>query len=357
MCLPTSTCLDPPTRLAKSGTMLSPSKTLVACCVLTLGILTAQTQNIVYADGDSSPLTGSRNAFPFGTASIRYQAIFPHSLFGTKTLNIVTIRDILVAGSNTNEERVYDDIEIRMGITKQVRPTTTWTTNNPNPTTVYRGKLRVRFFGSPASVWGGIGLPKPYLYLPLSNQDNLCVEVIVWKSATSTGYFTRASSSLYRAFRNGWPSNQSQAPLTGTSGCRMAFVLDNGNIALAGQGCQSSGNTPLVLSTNPSWPQPGKSLGINLTGSVKGLPAFLVLGTQQLWLDLTGAGAPGCFLWNDVLLPIPTTTDANGAAGFSANVPANISPVTLLTHWVVFDRQANAAQLTTSDFATIIVGK
>jgi hypothetical protein len=336
--------------------MLSPSKTLGACCVLTLGILTAQTQNIVYADGDSNPTTGSRNAFPFGTPGIRYQAIYPHSLFGTKALNIATIRDILVAGTVTNVERVYDDIEIRMGITQQVRPTTNWTTNNPNPTTVYRGKLRVRCVGSPASLWGGIGLPKPYLYLPLSNQDNLCVEVIVWRAA-SGGYFTRSSTSLYRAFRNGWPGNQSQAPLTGTGACRMAFVLDNGNIALAGQGCQSSGNTPLVLSTNPSWPQPGKSLSINLTGSVKGLPAFLVVGTQYLWFDLAAAGAPGCFLWNEVLVPVPTATNASGGASFSATIPANVQPVTLLTHWVVFDRQANAAQLTTSDYATIIVGK
>ena len=250
-----------------------------------------------------------------------------------------------------------------MGITQQPVPTTSWTTNNPKPTTVYRGRLRVRFTGTPTPQWTGIGLPKPYLYLPLSSKDNLCVEVIVWKAdkhvntQTSSNFYFPKSGSLPRAFLYQWTSKQTSAPSTGSGGCRMAFVLDNGNIAFAGQGCQSSGNTPLVLSTNPSWPQLGKSLSINLTGSVKGLPAFLVVGTKYLWFDLAAAGAPGCFLWNDVVAPIPTATNATGGASFSATVPSNLLPATLLTHWVVFDSQANPASLTSSDYATIIVGK
>jgi len=336
---------------------------LVAVLALTLGTLTAQTQKIVYADGNSSPATTSGNAFPFGSIGIRYQAIFPHSLFGSKPLNIVTIRDILLAGHTTNLEAIYDDIEIKMGITQLTTPTSNWATNNPKPTTVYRGKLRVRFTGAPTAAWGGIGLPKPYFYLPLSNKDNLCVEVIVWKAnkhvstqTSSNFYFPKSGSTLRRAFLYQWTSKQTQGPSTGNGGCRMAFVLDNGNIAFAGQGCQSSGNTTLALSTKPSWPQLGQSLSINLTGSAKGRPAFLVLGAKLLWFDLAAAGAPGCFLWNDVLIPVPTATNASGAASFSATVPANSPPGTFLTHWLVFD-QANAAQLTTSDYATIIVGR
>ncbi len=341
--------------VASLSLVLAPTLT----STLALGTLTAQTQNIVYADGNSSPSTGSGNAFPWGSVGIRYQAIFPHSLFGQNTLNIATIRDILVAGNTTNLEAVYDDIEIRMGITKQATPTTTWSVNNPNPTTVYRGPLRIRFTASPSPAWGGIGLPKPYLYLPSSNTDNLCVEVIVWAASKHSGnfYFPKAGT-LPRAYLYQWTSKQTTAPSVSTSsGCRMAFVLDNGNIAFAGQGCLSSANSRLTISTNPSWPQPGKSLAINLLGAATASPAFLVIGTKLISFDLGPAGAPTCFLWNDILVPVATTTGTRGEAGISAGVPAKVAPTTLLTHWVVFDKLANPAQLTSSDYATIIVGK
>jgi hypothetical protein len=332
---------------------------------LTVNTLTAQTQRIVYADGNPSPTVGGANAFPWCSVGIRYQAIFPHSIFGSNPLNIATIRDILVAGhilsglTPGNLEAVYDDIEIKMGITRQTIPTTVWTVNNPKPTTVYRGPLRIRFTGAPASVWGGIGLPKPYFYLPLSNKDNLCVEVIVWKASQHSGnfYYPRAGSNLQRAFLFGWVNNQNASARVGAGGCRMAFALNNGNIAFAGKGCNSSANTPLVISTNPSWPQPGKSLSIRLAGGAKASPAFLVIGTKLVSFDLGAAGAPGCFLWSDILVPAPTSTNSSGAASFSATVPSTATAGTLLTHWLVFDNQANAARLTTSDYATLILGK
>jgi len=339
--------------------------TLALVLPLAVSALRAQTQRIVYADGNPSPTVGGANAFPWCAVGIRYQAIFPHSLFGSAALNIVTIRDILVAGDMLraftpgNLEAVYEDIEIKMGITQQVSPTTNWSTNNPKPTSVYRGPLRIRFTGVPASVWGGIGLPKPYFYLPLSKNDNLCVEVIVWKASQHQGnfYFPRASASLQRAFNAGWVNNQTGSPQIGTGGCRMAFVLDNGNIAFAGRGCNSSTNTPLVISTNPSWPQPGKSLSISLVGGAGNSPAFLVLGTQLKSFDLGTVGAPGCYLWNEILAPVSSSTNASGVASFSATVPSTATAGTLLTHWLVFDSQANAARLTTSDYATIILGK
>ncbi len=347
------------------GKTLAATLALALPLALTVDTLGAQTQRIVYADGDSSPTNGSANAFPWCSVGIRYQAIFPHSLFGSNTLNIVTIRDILVAGyilggsTPGNIEAVYDDIEIKMGITQQTSLSTTWSVNNPKPTTVHRGPLRIRFTGAPTSVWGGIGLPKSYLYLPLSSKDNLCLEVIVWKASQHTlnFYYPRANSALQRAFLYQWTGNQTASANVGGGGCRMGFVLDNGNIAFAGQGCNSSANTPLVISTNPSWPQPGKSLAIHLAGGAKSKPTFLVVGSKLLAFDLGAAGAPGCYLWNDVLAPVPTLTDASGAASLSATVPSTATSGTVMTHWLVFDNQANPAQLTTSDYATVILGR
>jgi hypothetical protein len=324
---------------------------MLLAAVLCLGGLTAQ-QNIVYADGDPSPTTGGGNAFPFGSVGIRYQSIFPHSLFGPGPLNIVTIRDILVSGHTTDLEAVYDDIEIRMGPTKQSAPTTDWATNLPLATakTVYRGPLRIRFTNG---VWGGIGLPKPYLYLPLANTDNLCVEVIVWAASQHTAnfYYPKASGLINRAFRYGWVANQTQPALTGTSGCRMAFVLNNGNIATAGQGCNSSANTPLLM-TNDTWPQLGQPVKFSLGGAAAFKPGFLVLGAQVIAIDLGIAGSPGCVLWNDPLLGVPVVTDAQGGASLTATVPQNTLPATLYGHWLVLENP----RLTTSDYQTIIIG-
>src|SRR5690606_25724604 len=146
--------------------------------------LTAQTQNIVYVDGDNNSMTGGGNAFPFGAGGgIRYQAIFPHSLFGAAPLNIVSIRDILVAGNTSDLEAGYNDIEIKMGKTTLADVGSDWNANNPNPTTVYRGPLRIRFINNQ---WTAIGLPNPYLYLPTSPTQNLCIEVIVWSAINSS---------------------------------------------------------------------------------------------------------------------------------------------------------------------------
>jgi hypothetical protein len=329
--------------------MMKTPITLFCVALLSLGSVTAQ-QNVIWNDG-SSPTAGSSNAFPFGSVGIRYQSIVPYSLFN-KPAN--TIREILVAGSNTNIEAVYEDIEIRMGLTTLTTPTMNWATNNPKPTTVYRGKLRIRFTGSPASVWGGIGLPNPYLYLPLQ-KENLCVEVIVHKASrhASNFCFPRASSAVNRAFRFNWVT-QNQPPLVGTLGCRMGFVTESGSITTAGAGCKSSANTNLTISASNTWPEPFKPLTFGLAGALKTSPAFFVLGTKLTCFDLAIAGAPGCFLWNDLLITVGTVTDNAGAAKLFTVAPA--ASGTGIAHWIVLDKNANNAGLTTSDYLTIQLG-
>jgi hypothetical protein len=232
--------------------------------------------------------------------------------------------------------------------------TSDWNSNNPNPTTVYRGPLRIRFINNQ---WTGIGLPNPYLYVPLNANEHLCIEVIVWSAINgpTNFYYPKASGTLQRAFRNGWVTNQTQPPLTGSSGCRMGFVINDGNISVAGDSCMSSTNTPLRASAS-TWPQLGAPLSLNLQGAVATRPAFFVIGTKLVAFDLNVAGAPGCILWNNPLIGVPTVTDAAGAAVLNTTVPKNSTPGTIFGHWLVLDGAANAGGMTTSDSMTIIIG-
>jgi hypothetical protein len=319
--------------------------------------LSAQTQKIVYHT-DSSPTLGSRNAWPFGYNGMRYQTIVPYSTFGGGAV----IRDILLVGTASPLEVDYTDIEIRMGLTKLSGPTTNWNTNNPNPTTVYRGPLRVRFA---VGKWGGIGLPNYYLYLPRATTDNLCVEVIVWGvrgKNRGAFYFLLASATAGRAASGGWVVNQTLTPAVSTMGCKMGFVLNNGNVAFAGTGCKSSLQTPLTIGAT-AWPQINRQFSVTLTGGKPSSLANLVLGVSHakwgptaLPLDMAIFGAPTCFIWNDPLIRIPVTTDANGKVSITTIVPPSANSGTVFAHWWVLDRSANPFGVTSSDYATIILG-
>jgi hypothetical protein len=128
---------------------------------------------------DNSPTLGGGNAFPWGSQGIRYQAIVANALIGGPAV----IQDILVAGRGTNRDIPYADIEIRMGLTTQAVETNNWDLNNPNPTMVYRGPLHTKFI---VGAWNGIGLPNSYVYAP-TNNENLCVEVIIYDVADIAG--------------------------------------------------------------------------------------------------------------------------------------------------------------------------
>ncbi|MCA8957840.1 MAG: hypothetical protein KDC87_17320, partial [Planctomycetes bacterium] len=306
--------------------------------------------------------TGSANAFPFGSAGIRYQCIVPRANFGTNTVGV--LRDILVnAGTYPNTEIVYDDIEIRMGVTSQAIPTTNWSTNNPNPTLVYRGPMRIRF---QTGTWTAIGLPKPYLFILANPTDNLCIEVICWAiqgyTAPNNFYFPLASSTANRAFLYNWTNTQTSPPNTGTSGCKMGLVVDSGSVAFAGVGCNSSSNTPLVISTD-TYPSAGNPITIKLAGARSTTPALLVVGLSStkwlglpLPLDMGIFGAPGCMIWNDPILQVGAVTNTTGAIDFKVTIPSAFGSGTVYAHWWVRDVGANSFGVTTSDYATFILG-
>jgi hypothetical protein len=334
---------------------------------MTVASLSAQQQNIVYNDAQASCAGG--NAFPFGSAGIRYQSVMLGSAL-TQPFVPVVIRDLFV-GKQPNSGGMYvsyEDIEIKMGLTQQ-DPTlplaTDWNTNNPNPTTVYRGPLAIDF-GISAD-WAGIGLPTPYVFQPMSAADNLCVEVIVWSASKMTNggtsasnfYFPAASSNVQRAFLYQWANtaNNTSPPIVGTSGCCMGFLLGNGNFVTHGQYGISSTINKVEISSS-TYPQPGQVLDINLTGSGPSRVSFLAFGFTYAPFDMTVIGAPRSNIWFNPVISVGAASDPSGNISIPITIPATLTAGTIYAQWYQIDpgAYANTLGLVTSNCATIIFG-
>lgn len=331
-------------------------------------------QNIVYHD-NPTPTIGTANAFPFGAAGVRTQQLIPQSVLGSVP---AVIQDLFVnpqVSTTVAESQVfYGDYEIRMGLTQLITLTNTWATNSPNPTTVYRGPLLVRFV---RDQWVPLGLPASYVWAPMSAADNLVVDFICWQvldpgqvTPSTSGYFmnsrSSATSSISRAYRLNWVATQ---PATSVgvdgSGIKLGFLFNDGNFVAHNGSCAGSSTLkPKIGATPGTWPQIGQQFSVTLADGPPNLFATLVLGTSTttysglpLPLDMAVVGAPGCKFWNswEVLLPV-VLTDPAGASNFTLSIPNGPwSGLRLYGSWLGFDPTANAFGFVPSGFATFIL--
>jgi hypothetical protein len=348
----------------------------LALAVALLAPSLASQQNIVWHD-TQVPTVGNANAFPFGVQGVRTQQLVPQSALGATP---AVIQDLFVNPQISNntallESQVwYGDYEIRMGITQLSTLTNTWATNSPNPTTVYRGPLLVRFV---RDQWVPIGLPASYLWLPTSPSDNLVIDFICWQVINSgsvpptvNGYFlnvrSSATSSISRAYRLGWTNGQptTSAGVDG-AGIKLGLLLNDGNFVAHDGSCQGSNALVPEIGALPStWPQLGLPFDVTLADAVPASLATLALGLEAtnylgvpLPVDMGVLGAPGCRFWHgwELLLPF-VVTDAAGAATTTIPLPAGAyNGVRLYGTWLCVDPAANAFGLVPSGFATMIL--
>ena len=152
----------------------------------------------------------------------------------------------------------------------------------------------------------------------------------------------KTSSDLSR----GWTRTRSSTALS----IRRTRSASGGGSALAyGAGCKGSGNyTPTSIAAGPV--SHGSSSSFALGGAVGGKPVILLLGAQPAELDLTHAGAPGCFLRVMPLLSLATVTSGTGHGHGVARIgPFLLPPQTAVnTQWVTLDT-ANQLGLVFSD--------
>lgn len=348
--------------LAIAGALLAP-------------FLTAQ-QNIVYHD-NPAPTVGTANAFPFGANGVRIQQLIPQSVLGASAAVIQDLfvnAQIAATATPTESQVYYGDFEIRMGLTQLTTLTTTWATNSPNPTTVYRGPLLVRFV---KDQWVPLGLPASYVWAPTSAADNLVIDFICWQvtdigavTPGPSGYFLNVRSSptqgISRAYRLGWVAGQQATSLNvDGNGIKLGFLFNDGNFVTHDGSCAGSSTARPRIGASPgTWPQLGQPFDITLADGPANLLATLVLGLDTtiygglpLPLDLGLLGAPGCRFWHswELLLPV-VAVDPAGAATFTLQVPNGPwSGVRLYASWLCLDPTANAFGFVPSGFATLIL--
>ncbi len=334
---------------------MRPSVRFLAATVLLAGSLAAQ-QNVLYV-GNPVAGTGGGNAFPWGSNGIRYQTIVP----SMQLPPVLVINDIFVAGapSGTDLDIDYTDIEILIGRTAQVAPVADWNTNNPNPVRVYRGPLRVYF---ERAAWRGLGLPNAHVFVPTPAEPNMCLEIIVWGTTTGTGnfYFPETDTGVNRAFRFQWTTNQTQTPLTSGGGSKFGLLLQDGNFVEVGGGCPGSNGTPRIGAS--TYPIGGQTMDLTLSGARPASPAFLSIGasftsfgTIPLPLDLGVLGAPSCFVWNDSIVTLQTSTNATGNASITLPIPVGTAFTRLYATWFNVDIPANSFGLTTSSGGKLLL--
>ncbi len=347
---------------------------ILALLVAASAALLPAQQNIIYHD-DPTPTLGAANAFPFGAQGVRTQQLIPQSVLGSTP---GWIQDLFVNpqvhNSYSQSQVYYGDFEIQMGITQLTTLTNTWATNSPNPTTVYRGPLLVKFV---KDQWVPLGLPNSYLWLPLSSADNLVIDFICWNVIdagavpwSGTGYFMNSRSSatqtISRAYRLGWTTSQ---PTTSAGvdgyGIKLGFLFDDGNfIAHDGRCAGSSGQVPAIGTTPGAWPQPGQTFPVNLANGPVNSFTTLVLGAGTvnylgipLPFDMGVLGAPNCRFWHgwDVLLPV-VPTSPTGAATFPLAIPpGSFTTFRFYGTWLSLDVPANAFGLVPSGYGTFIL--
>lgn len=335
--------------------------------------LPAQSQNIAWLN-DAVPLLGGGNCFPFGQEGLRYQVIVPAHLLPP---GAGFIQDLFFVGTQRDIELVYGDLEFRMGLTPQAAPAADWKLNNPNPKVVFRGPLRVAF---KMDRWYPVGLPAPYLYLPVPGQ-NLCVEVIVWKVLDKGGasgiqfYYNRTGTSaspggpipravLVDWVQNGGHQNPAAPSVYTDRGLKMGLLWNDGNIVILGAGCKGSSGKELALAGR-AWPKRGVPFYLDLAGGAPSSAAILALGlSETAWagiplpFDLAPLGAPGCRLWHDFTVMAAALTDPSGAASQALPIPFDpaLFGARLRASWLNLDSAANTLGLTTSAFARLIIG-
>lgn len=332
------------------------SKVCVAVLLVT-GFCTAQ-QNIVY--NNPTPMGGHFENL--GSEGSRTQTVMSGASLTQPGVPVV-IRDLFVAGRYADKICYYDDIEIRMGLTKRDPAQaldTDWSVNNPNPAVVHRGPLTINF---QADVWKGMGLSRPYVFLPGSSTDNLCVEIIIHSAKKMTNppgtrfYAASASSQIRRAYRENWGSDPSQSAVLDVYGPSLGFLLGDGNFVSHGQYGISTAYKKVEISAD-TYPQAGKTMTLKLTGGGFTRPTFLAVGAQYAPFDMTVIGAPRSYIWFAPLISVGMVSDAKGEVSLPARIPSTLTSGTLYVQWYQIDpgAYANTLGLVSSTCGTIIFG-
>ncbi len=331
----------------------------LAATILVASTLSAQNKCVYIPDNNAA--AGACNVIPFGTQKTsstwrnqKYQTLILASKISKSPIQIC---ELGFASCGTGV-RSFDSIEIKMGYTKSSALSKTFATNLASRVQTVLSAKNYSWHNT-ANKWNRIGLQKSFLFIP--QFGNLVIQITLrgsdFPSRTGQGFHRATQPRLYSI---GWGTNPPATGSLGNGAVKIELCFDKADYSLFGIGCKgSNGLVPSLTATG--LPQLGKTVQINLANAPTPVsPAVLILSTSNatpLPADLTGAGAPGCFLYvrPDFLLGLAAT---NGKA--SVKLPIPNSPSLLCARFynqfLVVDPKANKLKLTTSNYGRGLIG-
>lgn len=224
---------------------------------------------------------------------------------------------------------------------------------------VFRGPLyfHTPSGNNPAEFSVVIPFTKPFLYVGV---DPILIDIVPLSPCAGGGDsrgsdFDRTSTTMYTVL--GKNKAGCGAPTTGGSASQGGFVIKFWGSTLMeyGYGCKgSSGQSPLISSTGA--PKVGNAaFAVQVTNAKAQSAGALFVGIDRtrfgkaipLPWDLTGLGAPSCWLWTDIafIATAPTTSTGLGIAPLPIPNNPNLSGLDLFFQWTIFDPAANTAGL------------
>ena len=341
--------------------MINTLRLLLALLLALSGGVTAQT--CIYTV-DSSPYgtvpagaQGARLYQPWGAGTYhRIHLLVPMAVFQNVPHRIT---DIAVGARSGWFTYRFSEVTIRMGHTTATQLNAVFAQNITSPlqdVLVVRDHVWTEGFG-PA--WVPLGLQQSFQLLPGSG--NLLVEIITRDAIAldQGGYNDLATGNVGTMLSNIGATMPTLGNAPGPAP-RLRFCTDRAEVSLLGQTCNGSANsTPLLGVTGR--PTLGAQPTLWLSDAPPNAIAACAFGfdtTAPYPIDLTALGAPGCRQYFPIAVASVVIASNLGIGQQTLPVPSAAATIGAVVYaqWWVLDPPANALDLTSSNYARLLVG-
>jgi hypothetical protein len=279
---------------------------------------------------------------------MRAQYVYDESVIGTsEPIYIQHLRWRPASGSTAIGPLSFD-VKIDLstsGLASASALGTTFSANHgADRRTVHDGWISVPYqtlSGNPREFPISVKLATPFYYDPTAGP--LVVD-IVYRGGSGSGFLTCDGPLSAGAHRVVHLSNPNAAianfgPQDYGYSIALCGTSCNGTAVSYGTACAGSNGVPINATLGlPTIPNP--SFRLRLRNGPSSRPAALWLGFNPVSIDLTGAGATGCFLLNTVdLAALNAVTNSLGDASIFAPIPLDplLQGGTVYSQWVAID--------------------
>lgn len=304
-------------------------------------------------DGDAA--SGKVNQIPFGGRgptgpfqNVRYQLRIPAAALPGGGGTVTSLQFAPADKGNY----FFRSLEVRLAHLKGKKFSPLFADNLGGAVTVL-SKSRWSWNVPKADAWTSLPVEGKFVW---DGFRDILVEIVTQGascSAANPGF--HRSNSLECVYFLGYdaakPARSGYGPFKAGLKVRICVGGGGGGLTLFGKACKGSGGRGVELSA-PNPPTRGKSFLVRAARAPAGAAGVLVLGGDakkfgsfSLPLSLAGMGAPGCFLYTDILTATAVRAGAKGDASLSLSIPSGAvhQGKVFYLQWVFLDPQANPA--------------